>query len=126
MNRSPGHQKYPNHKVAEEYPREPMRVEVNGEVIAESNRVIRVNEDSHPVRYYFPRDDVRMDKLERTQTTTECPFKGIAHHFTVKVGGKRLPDAAWSYESPYDEHRDLKDHLAFYDDKIREIHVEAA
>jgi uncharacterized protein (DUF427 family) len=103
-----------------------MRVEVNGEVVGQSDRVIQVNEDGHPARYYFPRQDVRMDKLDPTQTTTECPFKGIARYFTVNAAGKKFRDAAWSYENPYDEHQALKDHLAFYDDKVREIRVEAA
>src|SRR5215813_9672780 len=121
--KSPGHQKMPQHKVLEERVAETMQVEVNGEVVAESRDVIRVNEDGSPVRYYFPRSDVKMDKLERTSTTTQCPFKGTAHYFNLKVGGKILGDAVWTYEDPYDEHRGLKDRLAFYDDKLHEIHI---
>lgn len=126
MRKSPGHQKWPNHKVEEEHLGQKMKVEVNGEVVAESNDIIRVREDDHPVRYYFPRNDVRMDKLQRTPTTTECPFKGTAHYFTLNAGGTRLENAVWSYEDPYDEHQDLRDRLAFYDDRIPEIQVHAA
>jgi uncharacterized protein (DUF427 family) len=126
MNKSPGHQKMPDHKVAEERVRETMTVEVDGEPIAQSADVIRVKEDNHPDRYYFPRNDVQMKKLERTHTTTECPFKGTAHYFNINTNGRRLNDAVWTYESPYDEHSDLKDRVAFYDDKIPEIRVRAA
>src|SRR5436309_10635222 len=108
MSKSPGHQKWPDHKVREQRVGQRMKVDIDGTVIADSADVIRVDEDEYPARYYFARSDVTMDKLERSGTTTECPFKGIAHYFNVKLGDKTLKDAVWSYEDPYDEHRDLK------------------
>ncbi|HET9943300.1 MAG TPA: DUF427 domain-containing protein [Terriglobia bacterium] len=126
MNKSPGHQLMPDHNVEEQRVRESMKVEVNGETIAQSKDVIRVKEDGHPDRYYFPRNDVQMKKLERTLTTTECPFKGTAHYFNINANGQRLNDAVWTYEDPYDEHLDLRERVAFYDDKIPEILIRAA
>ncbi|OGB21455.1 MAG: hypothetical protein A3I66_18190 [Burkholderiales bacterium RIFCSPLOWO2_02_FULL_57_36] len=123
MSKSPGHQKWPNHKVQESPMDQRVRVEINGEPVADSSDAIRVDEDQHPARYYFPRADVKMDMLERSDTTTTCPFKGTAHYFNVKLGDKKFEDAVWVYEDPYDEHRGLKDRLAFYDDKIPEIQL---
>ena len=123
MSKSPGHQKWPDHQVREEPLRQPMEVEVEGMVVANSADVIKVVEDKSPVRYYFPRTDVRTDKLKRSQTTTECPFKGTASYYSLNVGERQLDDAIWSYEDPYDEHQALKGRMAFYDEKFPEIHV---
>lgn len=123
MSTSPGHRKWPEHKVAEEPVDERMQVMVNGTAIADSDDVVKVEEDRHPDRFYFPRDDVRMDRLERTETVTECPFKGIAHYYAVKTDGSALEDAVWTYEDPYDEHVGLKDRLAFYHDTVAEIEL---
>ncbi|MDR6452830.1 DUF427 domain-containing protein [Variovorax paradoxus] len=123
MSKSPGHQKWPDHQVREEPLRQPMEVEVEGVVVASSADVIKVVEDKSPVRYYFPRTDVRTDKLKRSQTTTECPFKGTASYYSLNVGERQLADTIWSYEDPYDEHQALKGRMAFYDEKFPEIHV---
>jgi uncharacterized protein (DUF427 family) len=123
MSKSPGYAKHPQHKVEQKRIGETLEVEAKDELIANSRNVIAVGEDGHPLRYYFPRSDVSMEKLERSATTTRCPFKGTAHYFNLNIDGKELQDAAWSYEDPYDEHRALKDRLAFYDDKIPEIHI---
>ena len=124
--KSPGHQQWPDHKVEEEFLDHAMAVEVGGDTVARSNNVVRVKEDGHPDRYYFPRRDVIMSDLQPSATLTECPFKGEAHYFNLNAGGKTYKDAVWSYEDPYDEHRELKDRVAFYDDRIPEIHVRAA
>jgi uncharacterized protein (DUF427 family) len=103
-----------------------MQVRVNDEVIARSSDVIRVDEDEQPARYYFPRADVSMARLSPSQTTTECPFKGTAHYFSLSAGGQNYPDAVWSYEQPFDEHAALRDRLAFYSERIPGSVIEPA
>jgi uncharacterized protein (DUF427 family) len=122
MGKSPGHRKMPDHKVEEQRLKKRVQVEVGGRVIADSEHVILVREDDYPDRYYFPRADISMNLMERTDSTSTCPFKGEANYYSLNVGDKQLDDAAWTYEDPYEEHAALKGRIAFYDDK-REIDV---
>ena len=125
MAKSPGHRDHANHRVEESQLGRRVTVWVDGETIADSTRVLKLEEDGHRVRYYFPRSDVMMDRLVRSQTTTYCPFKGTAHYFGIQVpdGSRALADAVWTYEEPYDEHPGLKDRVAFWDDKFPEIAI---
>lgn len=125
MSKSPGHLRAPHHHVGETRVDQRMQVRIRGEIVADSHATIKVEEDGSPDRYYFPRADVNMDALERSLTTTHCPFKGTAHYFSVRTNAGEVKDAVWSYEEPYDEHADLKDRLAFYDDKLPEVQVRA-
>lgn len=124
MSKSPGHQKWPDHKVEEQHLNQQVKAVIKDETLATSSDVIQVDEDKHPKRYYFPRSDVDMNKLEPSATTSECPFKGSATYYHLKLDGKTLEDAVWTYEEPYDEHRALKGRLAFYEEKYPELHIE--
>jgi uncharacterized protein (DUF427 family) len=123
MSKSPGHRKWPDHRIRETHLPGRVQAIVHGEVIADSHDVIKVDEDENPTRYYFPRTDVSMSSLERSDTTTECPFKGKARYFNVRTHGTELHDAVWTYEEPYEEHMDLRERLAFYDDQMPEIEI---
>ena len=116
--KSPGHQQHPEHQVLEKPVRGKMRAQLGADVLAESSSVIEVDEDQNPPRYYFPRADVRMDRMKDSDTRTYCPFKGEASYFALELGDGPLPDAAWTIESPYDEHADLKSRIAFYSEKF--------
>jgi uncharacterized protein (DUF427 family) len=126
MSKSPGHRQLPDHSIVERPLRKRMQVTVDGELIADSTAVIQVEEDGSPVRYYFPRADVKMELLERSTMTTQCPFKGSANYFSIHVKDRKLKDAVWTYEDPYDEHLGLKERLAFYEEKAPGLSIRTA
>ncbi len=86
-----------------------VRASWNGEVIAESDHTVVV-ENNH----YFPRSAVRADVLSESATHTVCPWKGTASYFSVTVGGKTNPDAAWYYPQPKAAAQEITDHVAFW------------
>lgn len=123
--KSPGHEKWPDHEVREERLNKDVRVEARGEIIADSRDVIRVHEDEHPPRFYVSRSDVDMSKLEATDRSTECPFKGKGRYFNLRVDGETIENAAWTYEDTYEEHQALQDRIAFHDREMEAITVNA-
>ena len=87
------------HRISTHPSEQKVRVEFDGEVLAESTRAIALEETGLPTRYYLPREDVRMDLLTPTDTTSHCPFKGDASYFSAPT----VKDAFWVYENPSEE-----------------------
>lgn len=96
--------------------REPARVRVlfEGHEIADSGDVVVLREAGYPPVRYFPRDDVRMMFLRRTDKVTHCPYKGDAAYFTIYRDGKVIDNAVWSYEDPHPAAGPIGGRLAFY------------
>ncbi len=105
-----------------DYPRPPrveetarrIRVIFNGEVIADTTRAVRVLETSHPPVYYIPPEDIQMAHLRRTSRRSFCEYKGQASYYTVTVGARMVPDAAWSYQQPTPGYERIMGYIAFY------------
>jgi uncharacterized protein (DUF427 family) len=92
-------------------------VTLDGEKLAASDRVVRLEETGLRPRFYFPREDVRMDLLQPTSTHTTCPFKGQASYWSVTAGGRVHEDLVWSYETPIPNAAGIAGLLCFYDEK---------
>ena len=115
----------PDYEISVEPAGRHMCIKFAGEVIADSDDVLVLQETRLPDTYYFPRADVRMDLLERTDHHTHCPFKGNASYWSIVVAGERSEAAAWAYEAPYEEVASVKDHIAFYMDRVSTFHDDA-
>jgi uncharacterized protein (DUF427 family) len=77
-----------------------VEVSLNGQQLASSDQAVVLDETGLRPRYYFPREDVRMDLLKPTSTQTTCPFKGEASYWSVVTGGEVHEDLVWGYETP--------------------------
>lgn len=100
-----------------------VKVVVEGDVIAETRRPHLLFETGLPTRYYIPRTDVRLDLLEKTTTSTECPYKGRAEYWSIRAGGKVHPDLVWSYPFPIPECTKIAQLMAFFNEKL-DIYVD--
>jgi uncharacterized protein (DUF427 family) len=94
-----------------------VEVRLGGELLASSDRAVRLDETGLPPRYYLPKADVRMDLLEATTFHTTCPFKGEASYWSADIGGQRHDGIVWAYESPLANVGDIEGHLSFYPDR---------
>jgi uncharacterized protein (DUF427 family) len=117
-NSGPGWKKHPDHRIMTKPAGFRVQVKLNGELIADARDAIEMKEGDYPVVYYFPRKDVKMDRLSRTTHQTYCPFKGRASYYSLKNGAD---NAVWTYETPYDEMKAIQERLAFYPDKVESI-----
>jgi uncharacterized protein (DUF427 family) len=101
-----------------------MRVKAGGHMIADSCDVVLLKEASYPEVAYFPRADVEMGFLSKTDRSTHCPYKGDASYFTLHIGGAVKENAVWSYEDPYPAMQQIKDFLAFYPNQVEILAVD--
>ena len=95
-----------------------VRIRFGGAIVADSAHALLLEEGSLPPVFYLPRGDVHMDHVTPSAHRSHCPFKGEASYFDVEAGGRREPEAAWSYETPIPAAAAIAGHLAFYPDKV--------
>ena len=113
----------PDHPISVE--RNPARVvvKVAGRIVADTRDALTLQEASYAPVQYIPRKDVDMTLLERTGHATYCPYKGDASYFSIPLGGERATNAVWTYEAPYEAVSPIKDHLAFYPDRVDAVEI---
>jgi uncharacterized protein (DUF427 family) len=111
----------PNHPITIEP--NPARVVVRwaGKVIADTTEALTLREAAYPAVQYIPRKDVDMPALVRSEAQTWCPYKGEASYFNIQTGDESVIDVIWTYESPFEAVAAIKDHVAFYPDRVDSI-----
>ena len=111
----------PDHPITIE--RNPVRVVVSvaGRVIADTRDALTLRESTYSPVQYIPLKDVDMSLLERTDHSTYCPYKGDCAYYSIPIGGDKSVNAVWTYEVPFAAVAEIKDHFAFYPDRIDEI-----
>jgi uncharacterized protein (DUF427 family) len=86
--------------------------------IARSSRAKVLAETPYPPVFYIPFSDIDFGKLSKTDHSTHCPYKGDASYWSIEALGEAGRNAMWAYEAPFDEAIAIKDHGAFYPDKV--------
>lgn len=89
-------------------------VRAGGAILGESKNVLELSEDGYTDVIYFPRHDIAMAFLDKTDKSTHCPHKGDAQYYSVVTKSTTLENAVWSYENPLDDVAQIKDYLAFH------------
>lgn len=108
----------PDHPISLERTGEQVVVRVGDRVVARSTDAVTLHEAGYPPAAYVPRDDVDASVLRASSTTSYCPYKGEADHVSLEVDGVTVDDAGWTYPAPYDAVADVRDHVAFYPDRV--------
>lgn len=101
-----------------------IRALVGGEEVADTGRPRLLFETNHPVRYYFPPEDVRTELLIPSPTITRCPYKGVASYWSVRIGERIFPDLVWSYLDPIPECPKVRALFCFFQEREPEIYVD--
>src|ERR1700755_2298237 len=102
MSERPVLQPTASHPITVEPTGKHVTVRVNGEVVAETDNALTLQESTYPAVQYIPLGDVVAGVLTSTDTTTYCPCKGDASYYTVTTSaGDTVEDAIWTYERPY-------------------------
>jgi uncharacterized protein (DUF427 family) len=106
------------HKITITPTSQHIEVTLGGEQLAESDRVVLLDETGLPTRYYIPREDVRTELLQPSARETTCPFKGQASYWSVRVGDEIHEDLVWSYETPIPGAAGIKGLMSFYNERV--------
>jgi uncharacterized protein (DUF427 family) len=111
----------PDHPIT--ITRNPARVvvSVGGRTIADTREAMTLREAAYPAVQYIPRKDVDMSQLERSSHATYCPYKGDCAYYSIPAGAERSVNSVWTYEAPFAAVTEIKDHLAFYPDRVDSI-----
>jgi uncharacterized protein (DUF427 family) len=102
-----------------------VRIEIGGQVMAETQRPVLLFETGLPTRYYIPKQDVRTELLVPTVSVSRCPYKGMAHYWSARVGDELIEDIVWSYPAPIPECPKIENLMSFYDEHV-DVYVDGA
>ena len=100
-------------------------VKVAGTVVADTRAALTLQESTYPAVQYIPLADVDTSLLEPTTTESYCPYKGDASYYSIPAGGEKAVDAIWEYKQPREAVAQIKEHVAFYPNRVDSIEITA-
>lgn len=108
----------PDHPITVEPTTTHLTATIAGRTLADSTATLTLREASYPGVHYFPRADVDMSLLERTDHATYCPYKGECSYFSIRTDEGVVENAVWTYEHPYPSVAEIGEYVAFYPDRV--------
>jgi uncharacterized protein (DUF427 family) len=111
----------PDHPIVIEPNPARVVVSVAGNLVADSMHALTLREAAYPPVQYIPLTDVDESQLAASDHVSYCPFKGDAGYFSIPAGGERSDNAVWIYREPHEAVAEIKDHVAFYPDRVDSI-----
>ena len=111
----------PDHPITIEPNPKRVVVSIAGRVVGDTRHALMLREGTYPPVQYIPLKDVDVSLLERTSHATYCPYKGECSYYSIPIGGARSVNAVWTYEAPFAAAVAIKDHVAFYRDRVDAI-----
>jgi uncharacterized protein (DUF427 family) len=93
-------------------------VTAGGRQIADTSAALTLREGNYAPVFYIPLADVDESELVRTDHSSYCPYKGDASYYSAPAAGDAGENAVWEYQEPYAAVAEIKDHVAFYADRV--------
>lgn len=116
--RQRGHPRDPYRRIDVHDTSRPVKVQVEGTELADSDRALALFETGLAFRFYLPEVDVSSEHLVPSETETVCAYKGQARYFHADVDGQRVEDVAWTYPAPEPGFGRLQDRICFHQEKV--------
>jgi uncharacterized protein (DUF427 family) len=108
----------PKHRILFEADARRLRAYVADSLVLDTRRAHLLHETGIKPVVYVPLEDFDGALLERTATTTHCPFKGDASYWSLRVGEDVRADAVWAYEQPLESAPWLRGFAAVYSGRV--------
>ena len=119
------HARDPYHRIDVLDSSREVRVVVGGHDVAVTRRARFLFETGLPVRYYIPKEDVRIDLLQPSQMKTACAYKGpTSRYWQASAADGSVRDIAWSYEDPAPEVTTIAGMVAFFNERVDAICID--
>jgi uncharacterized protein (DUF427 family) len=114
----------PAHKILFEPDGRRLRAFVGDTVVLDTTGAHLLHETGILPVAYVPLEDFDRALLERTQSSTHCPFKGDASYWSLRVGDDLREDLVWAYEEPREPASWLHGFASLYFDRVDRWMVE--
>lgn len=112
-----GHPRDPFHRVDIRASSVQVEVALDGVTLASTTGAQLLYETMLPVRYYFPRADVRLDLLAESLKRTVCPYKGQASYWSYPDSGHGR-NLSWSYDRRFRDAAQIHGLISFFNERV--------